>query len=196
MPLTEAHAPVARREGPPDGALSADCRRDHPHRAAAARQAAAGQSCRSGRSGARHRRQFAAVVPTHDLPSCKSPQPAMSLLRWREPDLEQLRPELAGDEQPVAWRRRRRCRSGRPPARARAAASRPRRSIQPVTAPVAGSMRAIESVCQMLAKISPFTHSSSFRFLHAATRRRSRAGAAVRRTSPDRGSAARRCRRS
>ena len=36
MPLTEAHAHVARREGSADGAISADRRCGHPHRAAAA----------------------------------------------------------------------------------------------------------------------------------------------------------------
>ncbi len=35
MRLTEAHDAVARREGSADGALSADRRRRHPHRAAA-----------------------------------------------------------------------------------------------------------------------------------------------------------------
>ena len=37
----------------------------------------------------------------------------------------------------------------------------PFRSIHPVTLPVAGSTRAICSLCQILAQISPFTHSSS-----------------------------------
>jgi hypothetical protein len=37
----------------------------------------------------------------------------------------------------------------------------PFRSIHPVTLPVTGSMRAICSLCQILAQISPFTHSSS-----------------------------------
>ena len=36
MPLDDAHDAVARREGSADGALSADRRRGHPHRAAAA----------------------------------------------------------------------------------------------------------------------------------------------------------------
>ena len=46
-------------------------------------------------------------------------------------------------------------------ARARAAAAGRARSIQPVTRPSFGEIRAMRSVCQTLAKISPLTYSSS-----------------------------------